>query len=192
MPGVDLRLGLLVVGVEAAHKADHRHELRMLARHGLHALAGGHVQRQRLLDEDMLAGLQRRDRLLRVQRGRGDDGHRLHLWVAQQRGEVVVYGSHAELALGPRPLALQRAAGGHQACAARAQGQLLGMALAHAAKADDADVEHLRAHRFTTWPLASDCAAASASFCASTPSATLVRKGAPLCRHWKKCANSSR
>jgi hypothetical protein len=55
---VDGRLGLYVTGVEAAHKADHGHQTGVFPGDGLHGLAGRHVQRQRLLDEDVFTRAQ--------------------------------------------------------------------------------------------------------------------------------------
>lgn len=46
--GVDGGLGVGVAGVEAAHKAHHGHQVRVLAGHGFHSFAGGDVQRQGL------------------------------------------------------------------------------------------------------------------------------------------------
>jgi hypothetical protein len=66
----------------------------------------------------------------------------LHLRVAQQRGVVLVNRGDAELLARLVAFARVHAAGRHQPRPARAQRELLGVALAHAAEADDTDVQH--------------------------------------------------
>ena len=71
--------------VEAAHEAD-QHPLRgMPRRGGFDAQAIGDVERQRLFAEHVLAGVERGDHLVGVQRRRRDDHHRIDLRQPQQR-----------------------------------------------------------------------------------------------------------
>lgn len=73
------------------------------------------------------------------------------------------------------------------------EGQRLGVAPSQSPEASDADTQADGGHQKRTgWPLSALSLAASARICAFTPSATVVRNGAPLCRHSKKCAISSR
>ena len=73
--GPDLVVGVAIAGVEPAHVADHRLLPRMLRRDRLHAQAIGEVERERLFREHVLAGLERRDDLVGVQRGRRREEH---------------------------------------------------------------------------------------------------------------------
>src|SRR5882672_3365303 len=173
-----------VTRIEPAHEADHRGELWMARGHRLDALAILDVERQRFFDEDVLASLERGDGLIGMQRGRGDQHHGVELWIAHEGVEVLMQRSHAEFAACPVELGGHRAAGADELRAARAQGQLLSVALAQTAEAGDADlqgnaVRHGRAQNSTALPDFAPSVAASASFCAATPSATVVLNGWP-------------
>ena len=77
LPRLDLVVGVAIARIEAAAVADHHLQLRMLRRLGIDALAVGELERQRLFAEDVLAGLQRLDDLLGVQRRRRHEEHRV-------------------------------------------------------------------------------------------------------------------
>jgi len=181
-----------VAGVEAAHEAHHGHQVRVLARHGFHGLAGGHVQRQGFLHEHMFARAQRGTGLVGVQRGGRDQHHGVHLRVAQQVFVLGMAALHAQFGAGPVQFGGHGAAGSHQARAGRVARQLFGVALAQPAQPGYAHSQRRFHQNSTGWPVWALCAAASASFCASTPSCTVVLKGWPLCRQAKKCSISSR
>ncbi len=158
----------------------------MPRRLGLDRKAFGEVHRQRLFAEHVLAGLQSGDHLLRVQRVRRHQEDRVDVAIGEQRGVVVVQRLDPQRRGGPGALLGRRAAGGHELRAGHAQRQVLGMALAQPAEADDADTDHNSTIRFSRH----DSVAASASSSALTPSAIDVRTGAPLASASKKCAIS--
>ena len=73
----DPRMRVAIARVEAAHEADHHLEVRLQRGFRLDALAFADVERQRLFAEHVLARAQRVDDLLRVQRRRRDEEHRV-------------------------------------------------------------------------------------------------------------------
>ena len=194
-PRLDLVVRIAIAGIEAASVADHHLELGPPQSLPLHALAVGHLQRQRLFAEHVLARLQALDDLRGMQRRRRDQEHRIDFRVGQHRRVVGVAARDAELLLRPGELFGDGAAGGDQLGARHALREILGVAAAQATQARDADAQ--AASGIGRWTHSSmirrsrhERVAASASSSALTPSAIVVLTGLPPATASMKCVIS--
>src|SRR6185503_2666049 len=194
-PRLDLVVGIAIAGIEAAAVADRHLELGPPQSLPLHALAVGHLQRQRLFAEHVLARLQALDDLRGMQRRRRDQEYRFDFRVGQHRRVFGVAARDAELLLRPGELFGDGAAGGDQVRARRALREILGVAAAQATQARDADAQ--AAPGVGRWTHSSmirrsrhDRVAASASSSALTPSAIVVLTGSPPATASMKCVIS--
>jgi hypothetical protein len=83
-PGTHFGMGVLVGFVKAAHKAQHKHQVRM----GFHGLFRGFAlpygNAQGFLRKYVLPGVQRLGYLFGVQRRRGNQDHRVHFLAGNQ------------------------------------------------------------------------------------------------------------
>ena len=136
-----------VAGVEAPHEAHHRDLAGVLLAcpcvGGADLFAAGHVQRQRFLDEQMLAGLEHLDALGCVQGRRRHQHDGIEAVDGQQLVEALDDPFHTQLIPDPCTFLLQRAGRGQQMHAGDAVAQALRMLAAQASQADDADAKHV-------------------------------------------------
>ena len=139
--GADLVVRVAVAWVEAAAVTDHHLEPWMLRRHGFDAPALAKIERERLFAEHVLAGVKRLNDVLGMQRRRRDQEYRVDVGLSEERRIIGVKIAHRQRVFRPGKLVGDRAARGDKLGRGYALREILGVAAAEAAKADDADAQ---------------------------------------------------
>ena len=121
----------------------------------LDAAAVGEVERERLLAEDVLAGAQRRDDLVGVQRRRRDQEHRVEPRMREHRVVVLEHVRDAEHVTRPCALVGDRAAGGDELGAPDLPREHRRVPPAEPAQPGDADANGRSGHAAS--PLRANC-----------------------------------
>ncbi len=138
---LDLLPHVAVARIEAAHVADHDLLPRMFRGLRFHALTIRKIQRERLLREHVLAGLQRGDDLVGVQRRRRHQDDRVESGVCEQLREVGVRGRDAERVARPGEFVGDRAARRDEFRTLHALRKVRRVPFAHAAEAGNPDAK---------------------------------------------------